>query len=103
MNRNQQLGLVVGLVAALAVALFPPWRYVGWGVNGELVVSFDQAAGRALFFLGPPERRQESGSSESPKIDGGQLLSELAIIAVLTGLAVCALAGRSGRNHEQRQ
>lgn len=92
LNRNQRITLFVGLVLALVASLFPPWRFIGWGMNApELAVSFDSPAGRALLWTGPRPRRDTSVGRRWAKVDAGRLLAEIVIIAGATGLAVYVL------------
>lgn len=91
MQQSQRVTLMIGLFLILLGGAFPPWRFVGWGVNGETTVSFDMPAGRALAFRGPEDGATDTGRRWA-KIDGGRLLAEIAMIFAATGLAVCMLS-----------
>jgi len=89
MNRNIRITFAVGLLFSLADALFPPWRY-------EAGSPYAGPIGRAFVITsGPSLRNIPNRAIVDSQIDGGRLLSELAIISAVTGLAVCAFSKRS--------
>jgi hypothetical protein len=99
MNRNNRIAACVGLVLLLVCATFPPWRVVGWGLNGQLAVSYDVPVGWAFVLTGPSEPYDgivgdDSADRQWVRIDSGRLLVEIAIIISAAGLACVALAPR---------
>lgn len=97
MNRSTRITLAIGLVCLLTAAAWPPWHLDGptLGQDGKHV--FGCSAGRALIHIGPETAVFSDSNPYRPQIDAGGLLSEIAMIVALTGLAVCVSAGRSGR------
>ena len=95
MNRSTRIILAIGLVGLLTAAAWPPWHLDGptLGQDGKHV--FGSSAGRALIHIGPGTADFSDSKSYRPQIDAGRLLSEIAMIVALTGLAVCVSAGRS--------
>lgn len=76
MNSAQRSSVILGLILAAAVCLFPPWH------NSD-GAGYD-------FFLNPPKNSSE--------INFSRLTIQLAVVAILTVILVLAEAGRSDQN-----
>ena len=99
MNRKNRIAACVGLILLLVCAMFPPWRVVGWGLNGQLAVPYDVPVGRAFVLTGPSEPYEgfdgdDGAGRQWERIDSGRLLAEIVMIISAAGLACVALAPR---------
>ena len=93
MTGKQRIVLLAGLCFVLCLGLVPPWRSVGAGMNGELVIPVNESAGHAFLFSGPSQSTEEKGALRlRPQIDGGLLLAEIIIIMAISGLVICGIA-----------
>ncbi len=83
--------LLIASVVTLFLSVFPPYRVVGWGLNGSDVVPYEIDGGRGFFLTGPKESAMKSYQDRGTGyrwaiIDAGQLLVELAIVSSLACL-----------------
>lgn len=98
MNKAQRLVLMVGVIAVLAVTLFPPWSYQ-WGASE---FGSPKIPGRHAFLLAPPSQKHAqvaffegtlSGNTLYPMsvwLDGPRLAAELAGVVLATAGLVLA-------------
>lgn len=93
MNPKQRIVLMAGLLLVLCIGVFPPWRFVGSGLNGELVMPIDEAAGHTFLFNGPQSVPKKNVAQRlRPRVDGGLLLAEVTVVLSIIGIVTCGIS-----------
>ena len=100
MNQKQQITLGCGFFTIFFVAIYPPWHTEETQHSQSDIYVRDRQVGRGLLWS-PPRYNQPLLIERDPfvRVDGEQLLAEIAAIVSLTGLVVVAWGLlRSGPN-----
>jgi hypothetical protein len=87
MNRVQLIALGSGFALVLFMAVYPPWHTDEAQRGQTSIWVFDRKVGRGLLWSPPRDWRPDP----YVRVDGEQLLAEIAAIASLTGLVVVGL------------